>query len=130
MGEKCERCPCPDVCLGWVAFCAWAAEDPPDEIKIRHIQLRSAYGKTEGRSQNAEQSGDTANFQPSTLTLKSPKNRPDVSEALARVRAIRACSFRSIDPACGCAGGRCGLRRGDVVSHVDCMDCVRRYPDP
>ena len=40
----CDRCPCPATCLRWPGFCRWAAEDPPDETKLRHIRERSALG--------------------------------------------------------------------------------------
>jgi hypothetical protein len=41
---SCPNCPCRENCLGWRIFCAWAAEDPPDPVKIRHIRARSAMG--------------------------------------------------------------------------------------
>jgi hypothetical protein len=110
--DPCPNCPCPAVCLGWPIFCSWAAEDPPDDIKIRHIRARSAM--TEApivvRPAPAHDTG-----------------RPDVSESLSLAKSMRACIFRSTDPGCGCAGGRCSLRRGAVVSHLDCFDCLRRY---
>ncbi len=42
MTDPCPRCPCPGECLRWPVFCGWAAEDPPDEAKIRHIRNRSS----------------------------------------------------------------------------------------
>jgi hypothetical protein len=112
VSKACQRCPCPDLCLGWPAFCAWAAEDPQDEVKVRHIYTRSAAQKTEGHR-----------LQSSRFEGPQP-----LEETLTLVRAMRACPFRSIDTGCGCAGGRCSLRHGAVVSHRDCMDCLRRYP--
>ncbi len=53
--------------------------------------------------------------------------RPAVFESLALVKAMRECPFRSTDSGCGCAGGRCSLRRGAIVSHPDCFDCLQRY---
>ncbi len=112
MSEACTRCPCPETCLGWPAFCEWAAEDPPDEVKIHHIRARSAM---------------PARIAPSPAPAHDP-DRPEVREALALARAMRACAFRSTGSGCGCAGGRCSLRRGSFVSHLDCFDCLRRYP--
>jgi hypothetical protein len=43
------------------------------------------------------------------------------------VRLMNACEFRSTDPTCGCTGGRCGLRAGVAVGHLDCFECIRRY---
>jgi hypothetical protein len=40
---------------------------------------------------------------------------------------MRACAFRSTDPGCGCQGGRCSLRHGVIVSHLDCFNCLRTY---
>jgi len=112
VSEACTRCPCPETCLGWPAFCEWAAEDPPDEVKIHHIRARSAM---------------PARIAPSPAPAHDP-DRPEVREALALARAMRACAFRSTGSGCGCAGGRCSLRRGSFVSHLDCFDCLRRYP--
>ncbi len=41
---SCERCPCPDVCLGWTTFCQWAARAPVDPVEIRAICDRSRLG--------------------------------------------------------------------------------------
>jgi hypothetical protein len=107
----CTNCPCPGTCLGWPSFCGWAAEDPPDEVKIRHICARSAMAA----------SGEAP---------KPVATGPSVAEALALVRRVKACPFRSTGPDCGCQGGRCSLRQGAIVSHLDCFDCVRKYePD-
>ena len=37
----CPKCPCPDLCLARPEYCDWAAEDPPDRIKMRAIVDRS-----------------------------------------------------------------------------------------
>ncbi len=50
-----------------------------------------------------------------------------VSEVLAGLRIIRRCGYRNAT-GCGCTGARCGLR-GSIVSHRDCLECVRRYGD-
>jgi hypothetical protein len=41
---SCEKCPCPDVCLGWKGFCEWAAKTPPDPVEIKTICNRSRSG--------------------------------------------------------------------------------------
>lgn len=41
---ECDRCPAGGYCLGRPAFCAWAAEEPPDPVKIRTIRERSSRG--------------------------------------------------------------------------------------
>lgn len=41
---SCPRCPCPDACLAWPIFCQWAAEEPADPVRLRHIIARSAMG--------------------------------------------------------------------------------------
>jgi hypothetical protein len=109
---KCLNCPCDDICLGWPAFCAWAAEDPPDDIKIQHIRARSAMTEA-----------------PIAVRPASPDDadRPGVTESLSLVKAMRVCPFRSTNTDCGCSGGRCALRRVVVVTHHDCFDCLRRY---
>jgi hypothetical protein len=38
----CQKCPCPDACDRSPAYCLWAAEDPPDPVKLRHICEASA----------------------------------------------------------------------------------------
>jgi hypothetical protein len=58
---------------------------------------------------------------------KSADPRSTVVAALEQVQAMRACPYRSIDPGCGCAGAKCGLRHGEIVSYADCFECVRRY---
>jgi hypothetical protein len=53
-----------------------------------------------------------------------------LAEMLPLVRKIAACPYRSRDAACGCSGHRCGLRFSQpsaIVSHIDCLDCVKRF---
>lgn len=74
-----------------------------------------------------------------------------LAESLALLRLVNSCPYRSRDAACGCSGHRCALRRSDelrvangeqidpsslatrnsqlatIVSHLDCLDCVKRY---
>jgi hypothetical protein len=42
---NCEHCPVEGSCLAWPAFCEWAAEDPPDPVRLAHIRNRSAMGE-------------------------------------------------------------------------------------
>ena len=107
---SCPNCPCPLICLGSEAYCLWAAEEPADPVKLRHICARSAGVVPRPTSPGPETRG--------------------LAETIALVKAMKACPFRSTDPGCGCAGGRCSLRRGSVVSHPDCFDCLRRYAGP
>jgi phage-related protein len=53
---------------------------------------------------------------------------PDVAESIALTRAMHACPFRSVDPGCGCNGGRCADRGGSIVSHIDCFACPKLRP--
>jgi len=48
-----------------------------------------------------------------------------LAEALQLHRLMRRCPWRSTE-GCGCTGARCGLRSA-IVSHRDCLDCVRTY---
>ena len=121
MSQTCLNCPCPSACLRWEIFCAWAAEDPPNPINLRHICSRSALGDTP----SIVAPTDTV-----AQAVQGAAGRPAAAEALALARRMRACPYRSQDASCGCSGGRCGLRRGGPVSHIDCFDCLRRYPDP
>lgn len=33
----CERCPCPDRCPQWPAYCQWVLADPIDPVHVRHV---------------------------------------------------------------------------------------------
>lgn len=108
---SCPACPCPGACLGWPAFCAWAAESPADPVKLLHIRARSGL--------------------PAPAPSAGPADPPDgrtMAESLALTRRMNDCPYRSRDAACGCSGGRCALRGGAAVSHLDCFDCLERYP--
>lgn len=54
---------------------------------------------------------------------------PDVSEAVRLLSAMGRCPYRSTDAGCGCSGGRCSLRGGAPVSHLDCIPCIRSHGD-
>lgn len=88
-----------------------AAAQPQDPVCIQHIINRSAIG-----------------IAPIPAPNRSTEP-PTPAQALSLVFAMKACAFRSSRPDCGCAGGRCALRRGGLVSHRDCFDCLQRYPD-
>jgi hypothetical protein len=88
-----------------------AAAEPQDPVQIQHVINRSSMGAR------------------IVSVLARSSDGPTAAEALALVTAMKACSFRSSGAGCGCAGGRCALRLGALVSHLDCFDCLRRYPD-
>jgi hypothetical protein len=56
-----------------------------------------------------------------------PARAVPLGESLSLLAGLRACPFRSRDSGCGCAGARCALRGGAVVSHRDCFDCLKTY---
>jgi len=56
----------------------------------------------------------------------SPEPLVPLAEALALHRLMNACQFRGRDAVCGCSGHRCALRAA-IVSHRDCLECVRVY---
>jgi hypothetical protein len=97
----CEYCPCPGACLGWDVWCRdWAPSGDP--VLRAHIRNRSA-GPAAG-----------------------PAATPGLAATIAAIAAMNVCPYRSA-PGCGCSGGRCGLRGGAAVSHVDCLSCLERY---
>jgi hypothetical protein len=99
--DPCPDCPCPGACLRWPVFCRWAAAGDP--VLRAHIAARSGV----------------------------PASAPAVpivpgAEAIALTRSMGACPYRST-AGCGCGGAACSLRRGKV-SHLDCFECLRRFP--
>ena len=62
--------------------------------------------------------------QPDTL-MPTPPDPPliPLTESLELLRLVKFCRYRSTT-GCGCSGARCGLRSA-IVSHRDCLDCVR-----
>jgi hypothetical protein len=64
--------------------------------------------------------------QPDTL-MPTPPDPPliPLTESLELLRLVKLCRYRSTT-GCGCSGARCGLRSA-IVSHRDCLDCVRSY---
>ena len=53
-----------------------------------------------------------------------------LAESLELLRLVNLCPYRSRDAACGCSGHRCGLRFArpkPIVSHLDCLDCMRTH---
>lgn len=123
---SCDRCPCPETCLALPAYCRWAAEEPPDTIRLRHICEASRRPRPAPDDRPA-----TARPTPTPVRAATPPadaGRPPVHESLALTRSMNRCDFRSTK-GCGCSGARCALRGGAIVSHVDCFDCLRRYPE-
>ena len=84
------------------------ADDNPD------VEQREGYRALVVRMARGEATADTR------------EARPVAAEALALTRAMNACPFRSRGPGCGCSG-RCALRGGAIVSHLDCFPCIERY---
>ena len=64
--------------------------------------------------------------QPDTL-MPTPPDPPliPLTESLELLRLVKLCRYRSTT-GCGCSGARCGLQSA-IVSHRDCLDCVRSY---
>jgi len=62
--------------------------------------------------------------QPDTL-MPTPPDPPliPLTESLELLRLVKLCRYRSTT-GCGCSGARCGLQSA-IVSHRDCLDCVR-----
>ena len=49
-----------------------------------------------------------------------------LAESLPLLHLVKLCPYRSRDADCGCTGHRCGLRSA-LVSHLDCLECVKRH---
>lgn len=60
------------------------------------------------------------------LAFDAEADRPTVAQAWDLTRRMKSCPFYSRRPGC-CAGARCALRKGDVVSHIDCNLCIQKY---
>ena len=60
---------------------------------------------------------------------REPEASPPMptAEAVATLALIRRCPYRSTE-GCGCSGARCGLTQR-IVSHLDCLECAKRYGD-
>lgn len=117
----CARCPvAPDrICPGERASQLCRLIDPADPIyDPRYVTTIPLHARP--RSPD----GPPA---PASVAVAVATARPTAAESMARLAIAKACPYRSKHPPCGCAGARCGLRRGAIVSHVDCLDCVRRY---
>lgn len=97
---SCNHCPCPGICLGWPAFCAWAREEPPDPINLKHICRRSGMG----------------------ASLPRDEPRPDVARSMMLTQAMNRCLHRIKLPGC-CTASECELAR-KVVTHLDCFACL------
>lgn len=114
MNGDCSACPCPGACLRRPSFCLWAAEEPQDPLKIRHIIARSAVG------------GQIYFSLPPLPPRPNAVPMISVAEAIRLTRIMKTCPYRNA-VGCGCAGARCGLRRGKIVSHIECFVCLQRY---
>ena len=55
---------------------------------------------------------------------RQPADPIPAATSLHLLERMKACQFRSVDPGCGCSGGRCGLRDWRLVSHLECFECI------
>lgn len=58
--------------------------------------------------------------------LPSAPSPIPLAESLSLLRLVNLCLYRSRDAACGCTGSKCGLR-STLVTHLECLECVRTY---
>lgn len=57
----------------------------------------------------------------------SEAENPTVAESMDLLNRMKSCAFRSVDPGCGCSGGRCSLRSAAIVGYADCFACLKAY---
>jgi hypothetical protein len=62
------------------------------------------------------------------LAARPEQIRPTPPGA-AELAQLQGCPFRSAGTD-GCQCSRCGLRSGAKVSSLECLVCVRQYPEP
>lgn len=88
-------------------FRVLCSEDWPDHKAYRELVIRMAAG--EG-------------------SISDPPAPIPLAESLDLLRLVNLCQYRSRDAACGCSGSSCALRvSAPIVSHLDCLECVRCY---
>jgi len=88
----------------------WQASDDP--VERAHARWRLSQPETLKALPSPPGCGPTPALMP-------------LAEALQLHRLMRRCPWRSTE-GCGCTGARCGLRSA-IVSHRDCLDCLRAY---
>ncbi len=124
---SCDKCPCPDICLGWPVFCEWAAKEPQQPVEIRHICARSAIGSTPAPSHDGavivepsypsliEQAGNLAGAigRAAVAALTHEPIFVDADEISRRQAICDACEFydaaRRRCTKCGCGGAKLAL---------------------
>jgi hypothetical protein len=128
----------------------WLVSDDP--VERAHATWRLS---EDGRRKMEDGTTPQAGFPPSGLSSVLSLHSSDLptkiplAESLPLLRLVNSCPYRSRDAACGCSGFRCALRSkdggrkkegggeipssvlslpsSDLVSHLDCLDCVKRY---
>jgi hypothetical protein len=115
---------------GHERFRVLCAPSWPDHAAYRQLVLRMAGEKELSVDSSRLSENSTDNRQLTTVDRRSTKNSSPIplAESLPLLRLVNLCSYRSRDAACGCSGHRCGLRTtSPIVSHLDCLDCMRCY---
>ncbi len=110
MMERCSDCPSEGRCVvewtGHRPFCDWARRGGPHRDRVRELSAGGPGAPIDGR--------------------EAPQPRP-ITATLEMLARMRRCPFWS---RCSCQGGRCGLRRGAIVGHRECFECLTRFPEP
>jgi len=95
-----------------------------DPVERAHAAWRlnqpNTLWRTEDGGRMAEENPSSVLTLPSSVLPLIP-----LTESLGLLRLVKLCRYRSTT-GCGCSGARCGLRSA-IVSHRDCLDCVRSY---
>lgn len=106
MIEKCPDCPAAGRCIvqatAHTPYCDWASSGGLRRDRVAELSAELDAGMPDAAA-------------------------PSASEAMALVRSMNACQYRST-VGCGCSGAACALRKTHV-SHLDCFACVRAFGD-
>lgn len=114
--------------LRYAELCSNDNADSESRDAYRRLVIRKAGGHSH------DLPGYTPAVVKAAIAVPSP-TRPTPAMATLLLKQMKACAFRSTDPPCGCSGAWCSLRqdqagrRPSIVSHHDCFDCLRRYPE-
>ncbi len=131
--DPCIRCPASDPrqCPGRLAPRLCDLIDPAhpdyrpgyvDSIRAVAVERGHEPASREAIPGHAEKLAKSESTQSDVIP---PKTGVPATEAIALVKAMKACPHRSVDPPCGCSGAWCGFKGGVIVSHADCFDCLR-----
>lgn len=128
--ENCIKCPCPDKCLKWDAFCAMAAKEPQIESEINHIKNRSGSIVQSHQDKPVSQVTDIASLSGTGGSIVNIK----VDKFHELTKSILLCEHHYKDPPCGCGnGGRCRISKhgkpdetngGSICTFFDCWHCL------